>query len=113
MDNEIKSVLTPASTAVETADNKASVADATNVAPVATPKETGHSIVVGFRYIGKWAHVELKNGVKGIVGSAEQFPFGSLLTLKGSGMECRYERLSDKTTATGTYKRYSLTWSVE
>lgn len=86
-------------------------------APVANAtSQSGKSAVSSFRYMGTWAHVTLKNGVAGIVGLAEQYPFRDLLSLKGSGMECRYERLKEdsKPDKNGkTYPRYHLDWSVE
>jgi hypothetical protein len=82
------------------------------IAPPFTP-ESGRSALKAFRYTGKWTHVTLKNGVAGIVGSAEQYPFRDLLLLRGSGMEVEYTRLENRKTAKGEYKSYALDWSAE
>jgi hypothetical protein len=94
--------------AVEIPANQDSVADATNAVETVVI-ETGKSQVVGFRFMKEWVHVTLKNGVSGLVGTTEQFSFKALLTLKGTGMECRYERGKDRK----GYKTYYLTWSLE
>lgn len=88
--------------------NVPNVADATNaVAPAIGAK--GRSIVTGFHYRKSWCHVSLKNGISGIVGDSVTFPFGVMLSLKGTASVVSYERLSDK----DGYQRYALEWSLE
>jgi hypothetical protein len=80
-----------------------------NVADATTPKEIGKSVVTSFRYHKDYCFVTLKNGVTGIVGSASVMTFAAMLSLKGTGIEVKYERLTDK----DGYKRYRLEWSLE
>jgi hypothetical protein len=81
-------------------------------------KKSGKSALKGFRYIGKWCSVTLKDGVEGLVGTAEQFPFAVLLGLKGSGIELSYVWIGERTISSGdgtsrTYQQYSMLWNLE
>lgn len=104
MENEQNSVAGATKEGQQPADTV--VVPATAIVP--TPKESGKSTLIAFRYRGKWCHVSLKNGVEGIVGDSTAFTFQAMMTLKGTQTELNYERLSDK----DGYKRYSLSWSL-
>lgn len=97
------------------------VAVATIPAPIEqTPviKKFGKAKLVGFRYLDKWCTVSLADGTHGIVGDADRYPFGVMLTLKGSGIELSYQHTGEKTVigkdgVSRTYQRYTMEWSLE
>lgn len=73
----------------------------------AVPK-AGSAKVSSFRYYNSLCFVTLSNGVHGIVGSASDFPFATMLSLKGSGATMHYRQLADK----DGYERYALEWEL-
>jgi hypothetical protein len=72
----------------------------------------GKSALKSFRYYKGFAFVTLTNGVSGIVGSATDFPFPTMLALKGSGMQLEYQQLKQREEG-DTFERYSLEWCVD
>ena len=94
-------------TALIATSKPVTVADATN--PM-----SGVSYVTGFTYISGHCKVTLVNGVNGIVGTSSEFPFVTMLSLKGTKAAIRFERLKDSEPINNVvYKRYSLLWSLE
>lgn len=74
-----------------------------NVAADAAKAE-GKSGLRSFRYYKGFCHISLQNGMSGIIGSSEEFPFATMLTLKGSGMEIWYREIGTWTDKDGTIK---------
>ena len=51
----------------------------------------GKSPIKSFRYAKEYCIVTLVNGVQGVVGKSSDFPFPTMLTLKGAGMQMNYK----------------------
>ena len=69
---------------------------------------TGKSVVTSFRYYQDLCFVTLKNGVSGIGGPASVMTFGTMIALKGSGIEVHYQFVGMR----GEYRQYRLEWCL-
>ena len=76
----------------------------------ATPKARGCSAVSSFKYIGANCIVSLKDGTTGRVGSSAQYPFGSMLQLKGSGIAVKYAKCKEQP-KDSKHVWYDMEWS--
>ena len=84
--------------------------DAKPVVADATPKARGCSAVSSFKYIGANCIVSLKDGTTGRVGSSTQYPFGSMLQLKGSGIAVKYAKCKEQP-KDSKHVWYDMEWS--
>ena len=75
---------------------------------VEKPADAGSSPLSSFRYGGGWCFVTLENGVSGIVGTTEQYPFSTMLSLKGQGVSLSYSYRGKN----GEHDRYWLEWKL-
>jgi hypothetical protein len=102
--NELLSAYKPATT----------VADATStiIAPT-LPK--GISPLSTFRYYEGKCFISLKNGISCMVGTSTEFPFPTMLSLKGMGVSMKYEPTGKTWTDSKmvVHPKYKVDWSVE
>lgn len=76
--------------------------------------DKGSSTIKSFRYYDGLCFATLANGVSGIIGDSTACSLGTMLSLKGQGINVQYEvtgKWSDK--QGNEHPRYRLEWSLE
>ena len=83
--------------------------NAAGAAKVGATNAIGTSKLKGFRYYKGLCFATLINGIQGCIGESTDYPFATMLSLKGQGCTLQYEH-------TGTrdgYENYRLSWDLQ